>query len=210
MRRSRASSGIVENNRLIGNRDDGIEIRLHSYVGPLEIVIRNNHIEGSREDGIQLIDYSGLSSRHFRIEGNLIIGSAMAGIGLMADGNTKENFSGASIPEPIEVVNNTFVNNPYGITGGDNMTVRNNIFASCSTLALKNVDASSSVASNLFWNNASNHQASNVDQTSSIFADPLFDLAYRLQQGSPAIDAGVDVGRAYNGAAPDLGAYETV
>lgn len=39
-------------------------------------------------------------------------------------------------------------------------------------------------------------------------ADPLLDAAYELGAGSPMIDAGVDVGLPFAGAAPDLGARE--
>jgi hypothetical protein len=49
--------------------------------------------------------------------------------------------------------------------------------------------------------------------TNTIETDPLFmDAAggdYRLQGGSPLIDAGVNVGLAFEGSAPDIGARET-
>lgn len=49
--------------------------------------------------------------------------------------------------------------------------------------------------------------------TSTIETNPLFvDAAvgdYRLQQGSPLIDAGVNVGLTFEGSAPDIGARET-
>jgi hypothetical protein len=46
----------------------------------------------------------------------------------------------------------------------------------------------------------------------SVIGDPLFvdpdNGDYRLREGSPAIDAGVDVGLPYLGDAPDIGAFE--
>ena len=47
--------------------------------------------------------------------------------------------------------------------------------------------------------------------TDTISVDPLFIAApddYRLDRESPLIDAGIDVGLPYEGAAPDIGAYE--
>lgn len=47
--------------------------------------------------------------------------------------------------------------------------------------------------------------------TESLNVDPLFESPpddYRLKSGSPLIDAGVDVGLPFYGAAPDIGAYE--
>jgi hypothetical protein len=201
---------VIEGNRIRSNRDDGIEIRLHPYTGPtLEITIQSNVIEGNGEDGIQLVDYDGLSSRRFRIQGNLIRASAKVGLGLMCCGNTKEDIQGASVPEPIVVYNNTFAENPYAITGGDNLTAPNNIFLGSSQAGIKNVAGASSVAHSLLWQNGVDAQTSNVDAT-TIVADPLLDSSWRPRPGSPAIDAGVDVGLPYAGAAPDLGAYETM
>ncbi|MBI1880703.1 MAG: right-handed parallel beta-helix repeat-containing protein [Chloroflexi bacterium] len=217
-----ASSGTIEDNIIRNNGDDGIEIRLHSYSGPtLNIIIHRNTISGNGEDGIQLIDYPDLSHRVFYIERNLIINNAMAGLGLMDGGVTKEDFRAASIPERIHLYNNTFVDNPYAVTGGDNLIALNNLFVNSTTLALKNVDAGSIAAYNLFWNNGTNNQGSNVDTNTTLFTNPLLDLAYHLQAGSPAIDAGIAFfmwnseivldlqPNEYSGAAPDLGAYET-
>ena len=102
------------------------------------------------------------------------------------------------------------------------MLVVNNIFAGQTTLGVKNVDGGSVVARNLFWNNGIDNLGSNLNLGSTLFANPLLDASYHLQAGSPAIDYGVasftlpsgEIAlsippSAYNGAAPDLGAYES-
>ena len=142
------------------------------------------------------------------------------GLGLMDNGETVEDYRAASIPERIHVFNNTFVDNPYAITGGDNLIAVNNIFVGASVMALKNVDGSSVVAHSLFANNAVDSSGSNV-VSPTILADPLLDTAFKLLPGSPAIDVGtanyVHNGEmvlnyppgAYAGSAPDLGWHET-
>ena len=217
-----STEATIENNIIRNNRDDGIEVRLHEYSGPtLNIIIRNNTISGNREDGIQLIDYPDVSDRIFHIEGNLIQGNAMTGLGLMDNADSNEDFRAASIPERIYLINNTIVDHPYAVSGGDNLIALNNLFLNSTTLALKNVDAGSVTAYNLFWNNAADSQGSNIDSNSTLFADPLLDANAQLQQNSPAIDAGtiffewagetvLDLQPGtFSGAAPDLGAYES-
>ena len=212
---------IIENNMIRNNKNEGIEIRLHKYSGPtLNILIRNNIISGNLEDGIQLIDYPDVSDRVFFIERNLIQGNAMAGLGLMDKGESNEDFRAASMPERIYLINNTFMDNHYGVSGGDNLIALNNLFLNSTTLALKNVDTDSIAAYNLFWNNATDVEGSNVDSNTTLFADPLLDASAQLQQSSPAIDAGVayfewngetilDLSQsAFSGDAPDLGAFE--
>ncbi len=212
---------VIEDNIITTNGDDGIEIRLHQYSGPiLNIAILNNRITFNGEDGIQLIDYPDISDRIFRIERNLIQGNSMAGFGAMSDGNTIENFEGASIPERVFFLNNTVVDNDHGVSGGDNMITLNNIVSGSTNIALKNVDGDSAVSHNLFWGNGTDIQGSNFVSSTTILADPLLDENYRLAEGSPAIDIGTDLfvwdsevvfvlqPDAYSGVAPDLGAYE--
>ena len=128
---------LVEDNVIIGNGDDGIEIRLHPYVGPtLTIIIRNNLISCNEEDGIQIIEHHNQplpTDRVLWIENNLILNSFDAGLGLMDDGDTVEDFRAANIEEPINVIGNTFVNNPYGISGGDNLVAVNNLIVGSSS-----------------------------------------------------------------------------
>ena len=217
-----ATQVIIEDNMIRDNRNEGIEIRLHDYNGPtLNIVIRNNVISGNFEDGIQLIDYPGESDRVFIIERNLIQGNKMAGLGLMDGGASHEDFRASSIPERIYLINNTFADNPYAVSGGDNLIALNNLFVNSSALALKNVDANSIVAYNLFWNNATDSEGSNLDTKTILYFDPLLDENAQPQPGSPVINAGIarfewngeivldlEPGT-YFGAAPDLGAFES-
>ena len=143
------AGAIIENNIIINNGDDGIEIRLHAYSGPtLDIIIQNNIISGNGEDGIQLIDYPDVSDRVFYIRHNLIEANAMVGLGLMDNGETREDYRAASIPERIHLYNNTFTGNPYAVTGGDNLIALNNLFVNASAIAIKKVDGNS-----ISWNN---------------------------------------------------------
>lgn len=157
-----SSNVLIENNTIIGAGNDGIEIRNQNYHGPLvTLTIRGNIITGSEEDGIQLIDYSAKSNRAFVIEKNLIQDSADVGLGIMDNGETKEDFRGASMPERVTVSNNVFDGNRYGITGGDNLiavanTIRN------SDVGLKNVDGDSTVTGTRFINNDVDYIHSNV------------------------------------------------
>jgi PKD repeat protein len=212
---------VIEDNIIRNNSDDGIEIRLQAYSGPtLDIIIKGNEIYGNGEDGIQLIHYDVLTDRFFEISYNYIYDNVDAGIGMMDGAISIEDFRAASIPERINILNNTFANNSHGITGGDNTVVLNNIFVGHSAIAVKKVDANSELAYNLFFNNGTNNSGSNVDVGSSVFADPLLTTDLELAAGSPAIDAGaaffvwqgetvLDLPpSAYSGAAPDIGAFE--
>ncbi|MGD9637200.1 MAG: right-handed parallel beta-helix repeat-containing protein [Pirellulales bacterium] len=215
------SAGVVAHNIMRDNGDDGIEIRFHDYDGPpLEVVFRNNIITGNLEDGIQIIDYPGVSNRRVRIERNVIALNAMAGIGLMSDANSAEDYRAADVPEAIEVINNTIVENDYGITGGDNLVAINNIIARNKQLGMKKVDAGSVAAHNLFWQNGTAFdEASNVRDEHTLQANPQLAADYRLAEGSPCVDAGIaeladakirveiDADARLYGK-PDLGAFE--
>jgi hypothetical protein len=199
---------LIEENVIRNNGDDGIEIRLHSYSGPvLTYSIRYNEIYGNGEDGIQLIDYAGLSPRTFLIERNLIYENAMAGLGCMADGNSQENYEGASIPEPILLANNVFDGNNHGITGGDAMTAVNNIVINSTVLGMKNVDGGSTVSYSCLWQNGADFEGSNVDLPTMVLADPILDASYRLLPGSPCIDAGDSTCADPNGSICDIGVF---
>jgi Right handed beta helix region len=215
---------LIEDNIVRNNKGDGMEIRLDkkSYNGPLQtITIRNNTISTNRSDGIQIIDSPGISNQLVVIDRNLIDSNRQAGVGLLADGNTNEDYSAASIPEPINVFNNTLIGNNHGLSGGDNLVAVNNIFVNHTNIAMKGVNGSSIAAYNLFWNNGTNYQDSNIDGGTTQIANPLLDANRQLQSGSPAIDAGTATfnargqtvlsipNSAYAGNAPDLGKFES-
>jgi hypothetical protein len=214
------SNPTIEDNTIQGAGNDGIEIRLHDYTGPmLEIAIRRNRITGSVEDGIQLIDYPGATSRLFRIELNVLAGNGKAGLGCMANGATTENFAGAPLEEDVRVFGNTFSGNRYGLTGGDHMLVMNNIFVGTAQIGVKQVAGTSIVSRNIFWSNGTDYTTSNVDVAATLFQDPRLDANFNLLPGSPCIDAGEAAtmwdgnpvnAPPYKGDAPDLGAHEGV
>jgi hypothetical protein len=217
-----ATDVVVEENVIRNNKDDGLECRLHPYKGPvLNVVIRNNLFSGNREDGVQLIDYPGLSDRAFRIERNVFHATAMAAVGCMPDGETRENYGGAPLQEPVLVLNNTFVDNHHGLTGGDNLVAANNVFVGTRKTAMRRLQGDSRAAHNLFWRNGTDFDDAPVEREKSLFADPMLDGDHRLKKGSPCIDAGTAAlerkglkafelaKESYAGAAPDLGAFES-
>lgn len=212
---------VAADNVIRNNNDDGIEIRMQSYSEPtLNITIVRNEIYGNGEDGIQLIHYDVPTDRFLEITGNYIYDNTDAGIGMMDHADTNEDFRAADIPERVYILNNTFANNSHGISGGDSTVVLNNIFVDHLVIAVKNVDADSELAFNLFFNNGTDNSGSNVDVGSSVFADPLLAADLELPAGSPAIDAGTAFyvwqgitvlnlpPSEYSGAAPDIGAFE--
>jgi hypothetical protein len=216
------SSGLVEHNLLINNKDDGIEIRLPGAIEatPPAYIIRNNIITGNGEDGVQIIGYgTGPSARTTIIEHNLIADNAMAGVALMCCDKTTEYYEGASHPERSLIHNNTFSNNNHGVVGGDNMIVLNNIFVG-HEVAVKRLRANSVAAHNIFFSNAVNRLDAIEDPGTNLVADPRLNSDYSLQGGSPAIDAGIkdynwkDAQALnlqpgdYTGSAPDQGAFE--
>lgn len=216
-----ATEAVIEDNVIRDNRDDGIEIRLHKYGGKmLNIVIRRNLIIGSGEDGIQIIDYPDRSKRTIRIERNVIARSKMAALGCMSNGNTSENYEAADIPERIEVINNTLVDNEYGITGGDSLFAFNNVIVGTRKIALKRVDGNSVLAFNLLWDNKVDNEGSRIVMKSTIARNPRLGSDHRLQSDSPCVDAGTSLYKrgdtvllkiprsSYSGNAPDLGAFE--
>lgn len=239
---------VIEDNRILYSDQDGIEIRLQDGSAPdqlIDITIRNNEIIGSGQDGIQFIDYPNSSldtNRRFYIHNNLFANNQMAGIGLMPNEQTDEDYSGADIVEAIRVYNNTFYGNDYGISGGDNLVAFNNIIVKSTTFGVSRVQGkaggNSVVAYTLFHGNGTDATQSQLGAGNLFGQNPRFagppnpgpDSQFGtldddfssliLQDGSPAIDAGVtqyttvdgelipQTPISFNGTAPDLGCLD--
>jgi hypothetical protein len=103
------------------------------------------------------------------------------------------------------VFNNTFVNiasDGLRIEGAGLNTgaIRNNLWANTGS-----VDSGVFEADHNGYFNA----PTSIGGTGDVMGDPLLDTMQALGAGSPMIDAGVDVGLAFSGAAPDIGWHET-
>jgi hypothetical protein len=118
---------------------------------------------------------------------NIIEKTKMAAIGCMSDGNTKEDYQAADIPERIYLINNTMVNNHYGVVGGDNIIVLNNIIMDTKKIALKKNDGKSIVMNNCIWQNGTDNVGSNINKKNMINKDPMLKKNFQLKTNSPCI-----------------------
>ena len=134
------------------NDDDGIEVRMQPWDGEaLHIAVKNSVISGNGEDGVQLIGYNETTRRRITLFNNLIADNEIAAVACMDDSTTREDYRGAQLPERVEIINNTFVNNPYGVVGGAGMSIRDNKFVGCSAAALRRVGGNSELEGNMAW-----------------------------------------------------------
>lgn len=214
------SEVIIEDNIIRDNEDDGIEIRLHDYEGDSTFCrISRNLIYRNGEDGIQFIDYPSITNRTYLLERNLIYDNAMAGIACMDNGDTKEDYRAADIPELIVLVNNTISGHVVGISGGGSMIVLNCIVENSDVAGVKMVEGNSIIANCILHDNGTDTVQSNTDEETLLFQDPMLDESYMPLEESPCVDNGmrqfthnevyvyVDVSL-IAGEAPDIGAIE--
>ena len=106
------------------------------------------------------------------------------------------------------VWNNVFHNLGQGSITVDGATaeIRNNIFNDCGVYTES--DTPTVTIDHNCWYNCTSSESGTGDVTSEpLFADEAGD-DYRLSSSSPCLLAGVDVGLAYSGSAPDMGAYD--
>ena len=199
-------------NEIAYNGGDGIALR---GTQADNFTITGNLIHDNGGAGIRSVDNDTFTSGGL-IELNQIWGNAAVGIGF-------RNNTTAHV-----IRHNTIAANAVGISigtvGCTGYDVRNNALVGSITGYGIDADAASfaDVDYNLFFGNAQGPCRNCPAQPNSVFADPVFVNAaggdWRLQETSPAIDAGALLGVDVNGpaagefnsTAPDIGALEGI
>ncbi len=111
--------------------------------------------------------------------------------------------------------NTIYFNGTYGILvrlGATTARIFNNIIVACNTGI--SGDGENICGFNDVWNNTSANMTGGVaDSAGGISSNPQFvnpgSYDFTLQPSSPAIDKGLDIGYAFVGLAPDMGAFES-
>ena len=181
-----ARNGLIEGCRAWANGDDGFD----TWVSE-DNVIRdcwawdNGRSGGGTGDG-------------FKLGGGPNEGGNNTIHNCIAFDNMRRGFDWNTTDNPLEVYNNTAINNPINYRFNQNgpYTLRNNISVDGDVQLDSGVDDQYNS-----WNLG-------IDDPQFRSTDPDSSEFLRLESSSPAIGAGVAVGLPYVGEAPDLGAYE--
>lgn len=177
--------GLIENCIVYDNSDDGVDLWQSQNVTVRDTIAHSN---GYDDDG----DGNGFKSA------NTSEGGGNEFIRCVSYDNMTHGFRTYS-PIADRVVNCTSYENGgtgfAAIKGGDHEIV-NCLEADADVSLFSGVDDH-----NNSWN-------LDIDDPDFASTDPDSSEFLRLAEGSPAIDAGTDVGLSYTGEAPDLGAYE--
>ena len=149
---------------------------------------------------------------------NHVVAFGNKAFGIDANGN---NSAGGVVINNATLVNNAKNGNPLQIklTDGSPHTVRNSIAFDVDGPGVTNLSAQVDHSYNT-WNAIGVTAADFVDiDMETLYADAtalrnadgsLPEIGLELAPGSNLIDAGIDVGLPFHGAAPDLGAFETM
>lgn len=208
---------VFRGNRAWGNSDDGWDFWAAAY----GVVVENNWAFGNGfniwGDSSFAGDGNGIKLGHdsgtHTLIGNLVWGNPANGIDV--NGNAENDIGPNIIPHGVTIYNNTSYDNGnrnYRFDEEYPHVLRNNISLDGSNTIYAAVDDQFNS-----WNGiaASASDFLSLDDSGATGprqADgslPVLDFL-RLAAGSNLINAGVDVGLPYFGAAPDLGAYEYV
>jgi len=206
---------IIRNNYVANMNKHGIHIydenKYNHTARITNLLVENNTVIGSKSRSGIIISAGESTRLGIEIDGvvirnNIVLNNAEDGITIRYYGSVRN----------VDIFNNViYGNRPYGLRiiahDVDNVTIKNNIFASNRT----HINVSSRLnnfvdSHNLYWQPSSIGSGATDDY--AVYQDPLFvnvtEYDFHLREGSPAIDAGVDVGIPYNGDFPDLGAFE--
>ena len=214
----------IRNNRIFSARGYGIHVfDEHKSSNPADwaanpFVIKDYLIEGNYIEGCQLrsgiIIAKGRGGNYINLENitvrnNVSVGNPEFGL-LIREGQNITVYNNTSYFNGIASL---WIREPStGLGPARNITIKNNIFVAGPQRA--HVGNRSSGRNIVLENNLYERSPAflGISDAKMIVDDPLFmDPATRdfhLQASSPAIDAGVNVGLAFAGAAPDLGAFE--
>ncbi len=182
---------VLQGFEIINTRDHGILVQ-QGNATVTECLIHHLGKEGIRVEGSDAL----LLQNKIHSVGDHGIHIRDAAINCLIYGNTiaycsKQGVEMRGGVETARIFNNTIIENDRGISGKvENICAFNNV-----------------------WNNSNtDYDDQVVDSANGISSDPLFingpNGDFRLQAGSPCFDAGYDLGYAFEGAAPDMGAVE--
>ena len=209
---NRISGNIINENARNGIRMEGEDN-----------IFEGNVIYDNREFGITLWVDAPMKGEDLIIRKNLLLNNKRGGISLYGQGSGKS-------PERVYIYNNTIVhkNTEFGlriINGPREVKVKNNIIMGRYRDAFIYIDEESLAGYeedfNLFhgtggfyfggkiFGSINGYRASSRQGRHSLSENPHLQKEYVPGKGSPAIDRGTDVGIAFHGSAPDIGAFET-
>ncbi len=220
----RAESVIIENNT-INNKSYGVSFNTRTPTAKGDD--RNNHPGGNTPGGysyvVDCIIRKNLFTNMYQGQG---IGNSFA-VGIISEGTDDPQINN------FNVYNNTIIaraGNPsyMGIDltsmsqgNGQNINVRNNIVQGFASYWLRgsnpaNINGMTVTHNNGFGNATSNTPSwpggnpANYTYNNNLSVNPLFVSAtdFNLQPTSPCIDAGINIGLPFSGAAPDMGYAE--
>ncbi len=215
------TNNIIRGNTILNAHTNGIYVyEVNSYVS--DIIIDSNIVINTQANSGLII---GEQNRPTTIQNILVKNNVFAA----------SNFMGLTVygGSDISVYHNTFyangrkgiyirqkdsstiadvhiVNNLFEQSPNSNCTINADWFPNDNHIHVRECTDEVFTNNNLFWPDTITSEG--TKDTSAIFGEPLcVDPAqnnYHLQNGSPAIDNGIDLGWPYNGTAPDLGAFE--